>query len=427
MATEKAQRIMFDEAGFEPLDKAEPLGAADHTGTEAGGTLIVLEQERQQMAVRDLNGKLGQLESNVSRLSSAFGQSQQTINNTLLDIQRRSARMNADILALTGNVDSNSQQQAQAAAALEARLKAGMKELHEQLGRAGQLLQGQQGRLEQLESGQQSLLKLHDGVAALGRQHGDAIQALSQQTHQQGRQLHALGNEARKQAEALQALGNDSVAHGESIKALNAGQRQQGDALRALTSEAREQLQLNRSNIDGLRALHREQKQALQALAADYTQLNTRTDSLADSLHSLTAEVAQDRQWVRKGFQNAAGALAAVAVVILAVMAYCQWHPVAVPDTVRSQLATLNTLVSRQTAAQQSMATEMLALQGRINAIGASSDAQSTEMAQMQKEMQHSVSVLHRIRKSEAAIHREMSGLESRLGQVEQASPKPAG
>ena len=430
MATEKAQRIIFDEADFEPRESATAapvIGSEHQSGPAAnapaddgGRSLIVLDQERRLLAVRDINSKLGSLEGNVSRLSAAFGQSQQTINNTLLDIQRRSARMTADILGLVSSVDKNSEQQGQ----LDSRLKAGMNELREQLAQASSSLKAQYGRIDQLESGQKSLLKLHDGLAVMSRQQGDALQSLNQQTHQHGRQIQALGGEARKQAESLQALGNDSLEHAESIKALGIGQRQQSEGLRALTSEARTQLQANRTHIDGLQALHREQKQLLEALTADFEMLTERTSMLADQLLGLSTDVAQERHWVRKGFQYAGGALAAVAVIILAVMAYCQFHPVTVPDSVRTELAGLNTLMSKQTAAQQSMAADMQALQGRVASLGAGSEAQATEIAQMQKEVQHSVSVLHRIRRSEAAINREMSGLEGRMDKVEQAQPK---
>jgi len=81
MATEKAQRIIFDEADFEPRESATAapvIGSEHQSGPAAnapaddgGRSLIVLDQERRLLAVRDINSKLGSLEGNVSRLSAA--------------------------------------------------------------------------------------------------------------------------------------------------------------------------------------------------------------------------------------------------------------------------------------------------------------------------------------------------------------------
>jgi hypothetical protein len=423
--------MIFEEADVEPRESTTGAPAGQQKSPlaeESGRPLILLEQERRQLMVRDINSKLGDLESNVSRLTAAFGQSQQTINNTLLDIQRRSTRMTADILGLVSRADRDSEQQSAATTALDRRLKAGLTELREQLNQAASALRNQHGRLDQMESGQKTLLKLHDGLAVMSRQQGDAIQGLTQENRQQGRQLQSLGAESRLHAEALQVLGSDSLQHGEAIKALDAGARVQGDALRALTSEAREQLQVNRTHINGLQALYREQKQGLQALVADFDLLADRTNLLTEQLQGLGTEVAQERLWVRKGFKIAGGALAGLVVVMFAVMAYMQWHPVTVPDAVRAELTGLSSQVSKQTAAQQAMAADLQAMQTHIAALGASSDTQSAQIALIQKQVQRSLGVLHRVRKSEAGIQHEVGGLEARMDKVEQVqAAHPAG
>jgi chromosome segregation ATPase len=381
MATENAQKIEFDD-GVETLqdrvtpDRVEPAGVVETLNPAQQGQPA---QERRLQMVRDINGKLGELEGSVAQLTAAFGESQHNLGNTLVDLQRRSAHMTADILKLVAQVDKNRNEQGETTAALEAQLQASMGELRRELQGAGAALSSQQGRIDQLENSQKSLLKLHDGLAALGHQQGDAIAGL------------------------------------------DASARQQAQALHALSMEAREQFQVNRTHIDGLQALHREQKQSLQALAADFDLLNDRSQSLAEHLHRLDSVVTVEKAWVRRTFQYVGGGMVAALALVFGVMAYLAYHPVAVPAAVTAQLASINSQVGKQAAAQQAMATDMQNLQGRLATLDASSGAQATQIAQMQKEVQHSLRVLHHIQKSEAAIRREVGGLKGRVDKVEVA------
>jgi chromosome segregation ATPase len=348
---ENAQAILIDLP--EPLVEAP---VSDELAAPAPET-AQLKQERRQLAVRDINAKIDDLEKTMSGLTAAFGQSQEAVSGSLRELQRRSTQVATDIVGVATRMERASRHQEEANQALETRLKGSMAQLREQLGKTGTALEIQQSRIDQLESGQQALQTLHDALAADGR---------------------------RQTAE-----------------------------LKALTVETREQLQINRTHIEGLNALHREQKHALQGLAGDVDLLSERTNYLADQITSLQIDVAQDRRHTFKRFRTVAWSMGALAVVVFAVMAVLHYHPTTIPVAVKQQIATLTATVDQQAAAQHTLDADVQGIEGQLGALGARVEKQGTQIAAMQTAIDHSTALLQRLQKSEAAVSRRVAGLEA--------------
>lgn len=392
MATERVQRIAVEEpSGFPEAAAAEDSGIVAQPSADVPASVVLLEQERRQAAVRGIQGKLGDLEGGLTQLRADLGKSQRFLGDNLDELQRRTARITADLLSMARQAESDRTLQGQEAKALETRLSAGLADLREQLLSAANRLQSQQGSLQALAGEQQAL-------AAISSQQGEAIHYLDEQGREQGRQLQSLEQESRRQ----------------------------GDVLRSLDKESRQQFRINRSHIDALQNLQREQREQLQELTVAFNALVDQHTGLNLRVDDLQGTVAAEQVWVRQGFRYFAGALATVALLAILVTCWFAWHPVAAPASVKAQLGTLSAQVAQQSAAQQTMAAQLQSMQGKLASLDNHMIDQSGDIAKLQQEVQHSVTVLKRVRRSEAAIRQQVGRLERRVDGVEQVNKLPA-
>lgn len=385
MSTENAQPILDQESETLLQESATPESPSSESSVAVAKPATLKptansEQERRVIAVRDINAKLAGLENNMSQLTDAFGQSQEKLKLSLSDLQLRADKMTADVVRVASRLEQSSQHQADLTKALDQRFTGSVTELSEQIRQANAQAQSQQACLERLESGQDVLQRWHDQLASRTTLHGEAIDALS--------------NEARQQELALKALADDT----------------------------RQQLQINRTHIEGLNALHREQKQALQALCEDFDVLTAKTNLLADQLTNLSVDVAADRRHNRKGFRIVAGALAGVAVLTFGVMAYLHYHPSTIPAAVKAQLAALSTAASQDVARDQALQAGVAGLDDKVTALAGKVDQQGSTIAALQAQSEQSATALQRVQKQQAALQRKVERLQKK---VQQAVPAP--
>lgn len=386
MSTENARPILDLESETPLQESAEAeAGLHDQHQTTAVKPAALKasassEHERRVIAVRDINAKLAGLDNHMAQLTDAFGQSQETLKLSLSDLQLRADKMTADVVRVAARLEQSNQHQSDVSKALDRRLTGSLAELGEQFKQADATIQAQQHYLARLESGQDVLQRWHDELASKTNLHGEAIDALS--------------NEARQQELALKALADDT----------------------------RQQLQINRTHIEGLNALHREQKQALQALCEDFDVLTSKTNLLADQLTNLTVDVAADRRVNLKRFRLVAGALAGVTAVTFGVMSYLHYHPSTIPDAVKAQLAALSTAAGQDVARDQALHASVTGLAGKVTALAGKVDQQDSTIAALQAQSDQSAGALQRVQKQQAALQRKVERLQKK---VQQTVPAP--
>lgn len=433
MAIEGAQKLPLDEAEI-PQSEAEavavaPADEAEATPAEAVGPAKTAsqEQERRLLAVRDINAKIGDLEGQIGRLTAEFGQSQQKLSSSLLDLQRRNAKMTAEIVEVVSHIDRNAKDHSEATRALDSRLSHSLSQLREQMGTAGDAIQAQQARLNQLESSQTNLQALHKGLAMVVRQNEAELKAelksqaeVAQVARQDIDTLGATAQDARNDINALSAAAQETRA---DLKKVAGAARQTDLELKALTVEAREQLQINRTHIEGLNALHREQKQSLLGLAEDFELLNERTNQLADQLHGLTVDAAEHRRLTSKNFRIVAGSIAALAVVSFALMTWLHFNPSQAPDWVKNQLAALGAGAAQQAAAQGKLGAE---LEGTQTAMAVQFEGQQAQIEAMQAATERNAALIQRLQKADANMRQQIKTLQTQVQENAAAGAAPA-
>lgn len=388
MSTENAQPILDQSSEsllqesatseFLPIDAARGAAKAAMLRPAASS-----EHERRVIAVRDINAKLTGLETNMAQLTDAFGQAQDKLKLSLGDLQLRADKMTADVTRVAARLEQSNQHQVDLTKALDKRFTHSLTELGDQLKQANAQAQAQQACLDRLESGQEVLQRWHDELASKTGLHGEAIDALS--------------NEARQQELALKALADDT----------------------------RQQLQINRTHIDGLNALHREQKQSLQALSDDFDVLTAKTNLLADQLTSLSVDVAADRRQNRRRFRVVGGALAGIAVLGAGVMAYLHYHPIT-PAAVSAQLAALQTSSQHQAARDTALQADVTGLASQVASLNGKVAQQDGTIAALQAQSEHSASALQRLQTQQKSLQRKVERLQ-RTVTVAAPAPQAAG
>lgn len=396
MATENAQQMSLEEPELTAQEvAAAPVVEAPLAAEETSRSLALQEQERRLQAVRDINVKIGELEENIAKLTANFGHSQESLNTSIADLQRRSTQMAADVVGVVGRIDRSAQHHAEATRALDSRVKAAMGELNGRLEQADGSIRNQENWLTQLEASQDALQKLHA--------------ELTSTVQQQDQALNTLATEAATRFEA----------HDADLQTLHALSTEQQQALGAFAEETRDQIQINRTHIQGLNALHREQRQSLDALRTDFDLLIERTNGLADQLANLAADAAAHRGQTRKNFITVAGAMVATALTTFAVIAYLQYHPTTVPEATKAQLAAMSSTIQQQGQTQQALSAHVQGLQTHVDALDSKVAEQGQQIETMGKAIDRSSALLHRLQKSETTTKQKVGTLEHKVAKLE--------
>lgn len=285
---------------------------APQAGTAAEAERSLTVQERRLQVARDINTKIDALETDIAQLSGAFGQSQETVKAAVAALQLRTQEIMADVLRTGARADENARRQTERLHALDGRLTQGMADLGQQLDRAGTVMHAQHERLQQLQERLETLTRLHA--------HLDKLSA--------------------RQAQQLDALATDT----------------------------HDQLRLLGTHVEGLSALYREQRSALLALSADHDLLAREAALTAGKLADLNATVTANIGHTRRRFRTIALATGLLAAVSLGLIGYFQLYPSAVPETVKSQLATLHTGLGQQQDSSDALRGAMTTMRNTLGA-----------------------------------------------------------
>ena len=262
------------------------------------------------------------------------------------------------------SLDQAERLQAEEAQALEARLTGSVVALGQELGKAAEALGQQKRWLGQLQADQEVLGKLHDHLAKVGGHHEDMI--------------------------------------------------------RELGAETRQQLRISRTHIDGLHALYREQHGELQKLAADHALLDEKSRVLAEQLQGLNAVVADHATQTGRRLRRLGGAVAVLAVVSLGLIAWFQFKPTAVPESVTIRLAGLSAGLQGQTSRSGAMGADLAQVHQGMAVLAQQMQDQASAMAGLRAESHRTGREMQSARVALTALTSQVGTLQ---GQVQSMRP----
>lgn len=264
------------------------------------------------------------------------------------DLNDRIADLETRIDGMTGELQTSRTVVGETFTALEQRIR-----------EADALLRGQQERVEALECAQQELHALHRQLDQVRRQHGQAIDALTQDTRRRFEETH-LG---------LTAL-ND-ICH--------------------------------------------RQQETLIAYRRDHEDVARRTRDLQWQIDGLDSALGRHETDTRLRFTRSALALLALAVISLGLIAWFQINPTAVPETVKAQLASLSDDIDTGLAIDDAMSADLARHDWQISTLTAADRKQARETAALRANDTHLRDDMAVLRDDQQEMRAELTELRAGL------------
>lgn len=281
------------------------------------GTLTETLQARRLRLARDLELRINHLEQELQAQATALSQTGSSIRVTLRELQQRSASLTTELLRTGARVARLGRDHEDQQRRLEARLTEGLRDINLAMTPLGEALRQQEQQLNELRDHQETLSRLHH--------HLDRI------VNRQGRQ--------------------------QDLLAAEFGQRL---TLLGITLETQQDFA-------------NDQQTALLALTLQHEQATLDVQRLRDCMDDFTARLERRLEQLRHRQLLLASLLAALALLSLALIAWCQTHPITLPPQARQQLSALTGALQQQgqqaqvqSAALSRHETQLAALQSAL-------------------------------------------------------------
>lgn len=223
------------------------------------------------------------------------------------------------------------------------------------LGNALELARRHSGeQLRELQQRSTSLttevLRLGARLARQGRQQEDGGRLLAQRLQELETALAPLRDSLQQQALHLRELQerHDRLAclheHLERIVS------RQGRGLDIVAAEFEQRVELLRVSLEGVQALFREQQASQVRMAVEQEALSVVAQTLQARMDDLRDDLQRQREDTRRQVRTLGNLLAALAVLTLGLLGWCQLHPLALPPAAAQRLAALETGAARERA-----------------------------------------------------------------------------
>lgn len=285
---------MSIETLLSPAEMLPPAPAATSpvVPADSGPPVTASLQERRLRAARELDARIRRLEQETLQLAAALEAARRGAREHLGELQQRSTSLTTEVLRVGARLARQGRDQDEQRRLLDHRLCQRLRELEASLEPLGEALRAQAGQLQELQARHETLARLHE--------HLDRI------VSRQGR-------------------GLDIVA-----------------------AEFEQRVELLRVSLEGIQALFRDQQESQLRIAVEQESLAAVAQALQARLDDTRADIDQHRQDTRRQLQALTSLLATLALVSLSLLAWCQFHPVALPRAAQHQLATLDSRLSLQ-------------------------------------------------------------------------------
>lgn len=258
----------------------------------AAGTSTATLQARRLRVARELEDRISRIEQDLQVQANTLAQTGANIRLTLRELQQRSASLTTELLRTGARVARLGRDHEEEHRKLETRLGDGLREIETALAPLRTAMNQQEQQLSELQQRQDTLSRLHH--------HLDRI------VHRQGQQ--------------------------QDILAADFGQR----------------LRLLDVTLETQQEFANDQQTALLALTLQYEQVSIDLQRLRTCLDDFSARLEDRLQQLRHRQQLMASLLAALALLSLALIAWCQTHPLTIPPQTRQQLAVLTSGLQQQ-------------------------------------------------------------------------------
>lgn len=185
-----------------------------------------------------------------------------------------------------------------------------------------------------------------------------------------------------KQIHATDALLRDQQSRADQLEQaqqelrslhehLDRVRRQQGQAIEALTLDTRRRFEDTRSSLVALHELCHQQKETLAGYRRDHETVAKHARELQWQVDGIDSALGQHEARTERNFRRTGWALVAVATVSLGLIAWYQVYPTAVPETVKTQLATLAGGLDEQALTDAAMTADLARQGSQIAALDA--------------------------------------------------------
>lgn len=249
-------------------------------------------QERRLRAARELDSRIRRLEQETVKLATELDTSRRNAREHLGELQQRSTSLTTEVLRVGARLARQGRDQDGQRRLLDHRLSQGLRELEAALQPLGETLRHQADQLQELQSRHDTLSRLHE--------HLDRI------VTRQGR-------------------GLDIVA-----------------------AEFDQRVELLRVSLEGVQALFREQQESQMRMAVEQASLGVVAQALQARLDDARNDISRQHAETRQRLRVLTSLLATLAIAGLALITWCQFHPVTVPDSTRQELTALATGLGQQ-------------------------------------------------------------------------------
>lgn len=286
--------------------------------------------ERRLRVARDLDVRINGLEQDIQQVGQDLAQSRAATTAILRELQQRSTSLTTEILRAGARLAQQGSAHEKSARHLEHRIGSRLQEID-------CALKAMSAELQVQTEGQYELKQRHDSLTRL-HEHLDRI------VNRQGRNLDILSAEFQQRVEIL------------------------------------------RISIEELQVVFQMQQESLTSLTLEYEQLALQTVQLQGKLGELASRLDVHVNHTHQRLRSQATGLAAVALLGLGLITYCQLNPVAVPDNVSGQLAMMESGLAHQTATT----TALMALGRRqdkqLSALTAALEAEQQETRRLRQD-----------------------------------------
>ncbi|MFT5716460.1 MAG: septal ring-binding cell division protein DamX [Oleiphilaceae bacterium] len=316
--TENPEQVNIKTSPPESMAIEEPV----ISGQDDSRIIDLPEQDAKILSARDINSKMGDLETHFDTLTKDFSEAQDDLGATIRSLRSRNAKLDKELEKVDLTSSQSALKQAKLSDALEHRIQA---------------------KLDTLAGGLE-----------------DANESIVEQSDQ------------------LKRLSSAQVGFEEMQNLLEKRADDTDEEFKALTRESYQKIQANKAHIEGLNAQHRDQKTSLVILSEENDALKGQVNYLADKVANVELDTVSLKRYTSKGFKIVTGLGVGVTIALVSAVTWFELNPTAVPEFVKTELSELTlslstldnsvTEMKTETAQQSEVRTQLMGDVARVKA-----------------------------------------------------------
>ncbi len=334
-----------------PVTAAEPAPASTRVqgaDVAAAAAAPLSLQERRLRVARELDARINRLEQDIRQAGDALAKSRLATTESLRELQQRSTSLTTELLRVGARLAQQGSAHEKRTRHIEHRIGTRLQEIECALASHTTELRIQQEGQYELQQRHDSLTRLHE--------HLDRI------VNRQGRNLDILAAEFQQRVELL------------------------------------------RISINGMQEIFQAQQESLIGLTLEHEQLALLTRQLQAQMGGLAARLELHVDDTRQRLRSQTLGLAALTLLGLGLITYCQFNPVAIPGDVSAQLAMMASRLEQQEAQATTLGEQNRLQDGRLAALTAALETERHETRRLRQQVRRTGNRLANLDRQFAAL-----------------------